>query len=166
MAQILVANPTHQHYDFQYRIPGHAKIFSADVKAGRQVRLPVDMDETQLAAVVRQLERYGAVPKNDVESLISPRALVYSIDRPIPSDTIDEAREKDEAIRQGIADEQVEAAGVATPAVNGEVGAHLKQASLEVRELAPTQQEQPVKGGVDTKIVVSKEAGARQKTTG
>lgn len=161
---VLVANATHQFVDFHYRIPEFSKVFSAVVPPGRQLQLPVDFNETQLLAVVEQLERIGAVPAAATSSLATPRGLVYSTRRPVTTDQIESAREKDESIRQKIADQQVENAGVAafTPAA----GDKLQSSTLEVRELAPTNAEDPVKGGVDVKIVVSKRAGAKERKRG
>lgn len=166
MAHLLVANGTHQNIDFQYRVPEFDKVFSTLIPAGRQLELPVDLNEIQVKFVIAQLERYGARPANDADHLATPRGLLFSLRKPITTDQLDEAREKDAAIRQEIADQQVENAGIATPAINGEVGAHLKESTLEVRELEPTSSERPVKGGVDTKITVSKEAGAKRRTRG
>lgn len=168
MAHLLIANGTHQHVDFQYRVPEFDKVFSTVIPAGRQVQLPVDLNERQAAAVIDQLERYGARPANEADRIESPRGLVYSASerRPVTSDQIDAARERDTEVRQAIADQQVENAGVATPAINGEIGAHLKESTLEVRELEPTTSERPVKGGVDTKITVSRNAGAKRRTRG
>lgn len=165
MARLLIANGTHQYHDFQYRAPEFDKVFSTTIGPGRQVELPFDMNEHQLRAVITQLERYGARPASDIDHLTTPRGLVFSVNRAISSEKIDEAREKDAEVRQQIADEQIEAAGVAVPAV-GETAEHLNKATLEIRELQPTQREEAVKGGVDTTIEVSKNAGQRQKTAG
>lgn len=166
MAHLLLANGTHQHIEFMHRIPEYDKPFSTHVPAGRQVQHPVDLNDTQLSKVIEQLERFGARPANDIDNLNSPRGLVFSVNRVISSDKIDAARERDVEVRQEIADQQVENAGVATPAINGEVGSHLKESTLEVRELEPTSSERPVKGGIDTKITVSTQAGAKRRTRG
>jgi hypothetical protein len=167
MAHLLVANGTHQNIDFHYRVPEHTKIFSTVIPAGRQVELPVDLNTVQAQKVVEQLERYGARPASDIDSIDSPRGLIYTVGKVIKSDQIDAAREQDVDIRQKIADEQVENAGVATPALNGETGAHLKESTLEVRELEPTTTERAVRGGVDTKVTVSTRAsGGRQRNRG
>lgn len=165
MARLLIANGTHQHVDFQHRIPEYDKVFSVVIPAGRQVEHPVEMNEQQMRVVIGQLEKYGARPASDIDNLTTPRGLVFSLNRPISSDQIDEAREQDEEVRQTIADEQIQNAGIAVPAV-GEAGAHLNKAILEVKELAPTDREQQVKGGVDTTIEVSKDAGQLRRIEG
>jgi hypothetical protein len=129
------------------------------IPPGRQVQLPIDFNETQLRSVVEQLERYGARPVSDIAHLETAKGLVYSTSKKISSDQIDAAREADEKIRQDVADQQVENAGVAL--LGGSVAAdHMQESTLEVRELAATDRETPVKGGVDTKITVSRKGSA------
>lgn len=165
MAHLLIANGTHQHLEFQHRVPEFGQVFSTLVPAGRQVRHPVDMNEHQLKVVLEQLERFGARPVSEAGEIDTPHGLVFSVGKPIPSARIDAAREKDESIRQEIADTQIENAGVAIPAT-GEAGQHLRRSTLEIKELQPTQREELAKGGVDTTIEVSKLAGRKQRTKG
>lgn len=164
---ILVANGTHHVQDFQFRVPTFDKVLNIVIQPGRQAQLPVDMDETQVGAVIKQLERYGARPASDVDSIDSPRGMIYSVNRPVKSEQIDAAREKDEAIRQKISDTEVEHAGEAlfSPAVSE----HLNEASLKVQELetnagpADPTKARPVKGGVDTEVTVSTRARGRSR---
>lgn len=173
MPQLLVANGTHQYHDFQYRVPEYEKVFSTLIRPGSQVRLPsdsnpLDFNDYQIHAVVEQLQRYGAVPESDVQSLSSPHGLVFSIRRPVTSDKIDEARERDEAIRQGIADEQILNAGQAVGAIASMEGQG--ESTLEVRQLetnagnADPGNAMTAKGGVDIKVTVSPKAGEKTVT--
>ncbi len=164
--QILVANPTHQHIEFHFRVPEYQKIFSTLVPAGRQMALPVDCNDLQMQAIVTQLERIGAVPASDVASLSSPRGLIYSTRKPIPAEKIDAGRERDEEIRQQIADQKTEEAGIASAFIQGHTSDGMQSSTLEVQELQPTTREERVKGGVDTRVTVSKRAGPKERKRG
>ena len=136
-----------------------------EVPAGRQQKFPEDFsDGQQLDSLIKQLERFGAVPASDLNAIEKPRALVYAIDRkPIPVGKIDEARERDEAARQEVSAKQTENAGLAllaTDAARGNQDA-VKSTSLEVTQLND-QSEDAQKGGVDVEVGVSHSAGKKQ----
>jgi hypothetical protein len=179
--QILVANPSYQLVRFEYRVPEHARSFRAAIYPGSQVRLaPGDFSEAQKDSVVEQLERYGAVPDSEVRGIkivvpgTSPvrRTLVFSIQTPIKSDKIDEAREADETIRQAISDREAEAAGCATipPNIQPEVARVLRQtqqeSTLHIEQIQSLETERGQKGGVNKTITVSKKAGKRERRVG
>lgn len=160
--QIYLANGTHQHVQFNYRLPEHNSFRTLEVKAGRQVRFPEDLSETDVNHLVSQIERYGGVGVSDVKHIMIPRSLVYSVDRKISSDKIDEARTRDEIARQEVAAQKLEEAGLAQFPSDGELAAHTNSTSLEVIQLGD--QGDGVKGGVDSLVTVAKSAG--RKTTG
>jgi hypothetical protein len=173
VTDILLANPSHQHTLFNYRVPEHEKPFVADIRAGHQVVLmPRDMNDMQVKKVVEQMERYGFVPESDVRSILNPRSLVFSLRKPVSSDKIDEARERNETLRQEIADQEIENAGVSTvppglPRDLQDAVRHGQQTStLEVRQIENLESERGVKNGVDTTITVSKKAGAKTRNRG
>lgn len=177
---ILVANPSFQKVRFQYRVPEYPKPFRVDIVSGSQVKLaPGNFSEEQKNEVIAQLERYGAVPNSEVKSLsiirpgsIYRKPMVFSIQTPIKSAKIDEAREADETIRQAISDEQAEAAGCATipPNIRPEL-AHLLQqtqqeSSMHIEQIKDLETERGQKGGINKTITVSKKAGKRQRSVG
>lgn len=178
---ILVANPSYQKVRFQYRVPEHSKPFRVDIVAGSQVKLaPGDFTEEQKNAVIAQLERFGAVPSSEVKSLSIIRVgstpyrkpMVFSIQTPVKSDKIDEAREADEVIRQAVADREAEAAGCATipPNLSPEVAHVMRKAQQEstmhIEQIKDLETERGQKGGVNKTITVSKKAGKRQRSVG
>jgi hypothetical protein len=177
---ILVANSGIQRVRFQYRVPEHEKPFRVDIHAGSQVRLaPGNFNDTQKAAVVEQLERYGGVPASEVRglSVIIPgrafrKPLVFSLETPIKSDKIDEAREADESIRQAISDREAEAAGCATipPNIKPEIAHVLRQtqqvSSMHIEQIQDLENERGQKGGINKTITVSKSAGKRERKVG
>ncbi|MHB8406234.1 MAG: hypothetical protein ACYDCJ_12505 [Gammaproteobacteria bacterium] len=157
--RVFVANGTHQHMHFNYRLPEKNSFRSLEIRAGRQARFSEDLSDTDLASLISQLERYGAVGVADVKHITIPRTLLYSVDRKISSDKIDEARVKDEAARQEVAAQKLEEAGLAQFPTDHLAGA-TKSTSLEVVQLGDQGQE-GIKGGVDTQVVVSKTAGRK-----
>lgn len=165
MPHLHIANATHQNQQFHYRIPEKVRTLAIDIPAGRQVRIPFDLNEEEVAAVVAQLERFGAVPKSDVRAILRPRALLYSVDRkPIEADKLDEARERDEVARQEIAAEQTQNAGLAllhTATKQGNPNS-VKATSLEVKQMTDLGE---VKEGVNVEINVSKDAPGKMQTS-
>src|SRR5581483_239651 len=121
IVQVLIANGTHHQIDFSYRIPEFERVLNVVIPPGRQtLAVPADMSDSQVEALIKQLEFYGARPATDTRHLESARALVYSVRKPVSSDQINAAREADENVRQRVADEQTEAAGMAVfPHIEG-----------------------------------------------
>ena len=183
---ILVANPSYQKVRFQYRVPGHGtsekpKVFRAEIFAGSQVRLaPGDFTEVQKAAVIEQLERFGAVPDSEVRSMSilvpgsSPvrKSMIFSIQAPIKSNKMDEGREADEKIRQAVADREAEAAGCATipPNIPPEVSRAMRlaqqESTMHIEQIQNLENERGQKGGINKTITVSKKAGKRVRKVG
>ncbi len=161
--QIFVANGTHQHIAFNYRLPEMTSFRCLEIKAGRQAKFPEMLNDSEVSMLVAQLERYGAVSVPDVKHITIPRTLIYSVDRKIASEKIDEARRKDEEARQEIAAQKLEEAGMAQFPTDDYMAGATKSTSLEVNQLGDQGQEN-VKGGVDAEITVTKTAG--RKTTG
>lgn len=158
---VYVANGTHQHIQFNYRLPETKSFRALEIRAGRQTRFTEDFDEHALSVLVEQLERYGAVGVADVKNIVLPRSLIYSVDRKISSDKINEARLKDEAARQEVAAQKLEEAGLAQFPADERLASATKSTSLEVIQLGEQNQE-GVKGGVDAEITVSKRAGKKE----
>lgn len=172
---LLVANPTYHHFQFHYRVPEIAKALVAEIPAGSQaVLIPNDMNEAQIKEVIAQLQRYGAVSSDDVNSITSSKSLVFSVRKPVTENQINSARERDEAIRQKISDQETENAGVATiptvlpPAIQDAMRKTQQTSTLHVEQIDDLASERPqtVKGGIDTTITVSKKAGAKERTRG
>jgi len=163
MAHVYVANGTHQHQHFLYRVVESKSLRRLEIPAGRQQRFPEDFSEgQQIDEIIRQLERFGAVPASDVPAVHTPRALVYSVGKPIKSDPIDAARERDEEVRQDVAAQKTEEAGLAQFSTLAQHGAQasLKSSTLEVTQME-TVGDRPEKDGVDFEAKVDTKAGKR-----
>ena len=175
MAYVYVANCTLQHREFPYRVVEAAAYRTLRIPAGSQAKFPEDFTDQQLQKLEEQLVRAGGVPVNDLDALTSAYGLLYKVDRkPITSDQISVALEKDIDKRQEIADTKTEAAGLAlletaegrgTP--NHRPGT-VRETSAEIVQLNDNDREEPTKGGVDAKVTVSRKTGqqiTRDQTT-
>jgi len=103
--------------------------------------------------VIAQLERFGAVPKNDLSSIVLPKALIYDVSStPIKVDFIEEGLERDEQARQEVAGAKMEEAGL-------EAFKNAQKASPKVVEtvmqIIETDDQGVVKNSVDAEYVVS-----------
>ncbi len=171
MSHLFVANGTHQHQQFMYRVLGvnyskdeYRPPRRLEIPAGRQQKFPEDFTEDQLEDVIKQLEQYGAVPVSDLH-VLHPRALVYKVDRkPIEADEIDEARSQDEEARQEVSAQQLENAGLAQFAsVASRDNGHLQSTSLEVTQLNDVD-DKAAKNGVDVEVNVSPKNTGKSST--
>ena len=157
--RVFVANPTLQHRDFQYRIPGVNTPRVLKIVAGGQAQIPGDLAGSELQNVIRQLEALGAVPKGDIRAIVMPKALVYEVaPKPIDPDTINEGLERDEMARQEVAGQKMEEAGLAAFSRAQANGAHVVETSMEVVEVTDRG---PVKDSVNMEVVVSSKPGRR-----
>ena len=148
--QVFVANGTRQNWEFQYRVVENPTVRRLSIPAGRQAKVPEDFNDTALPAIVDQLERVGAVQYNRISDAKAAFALVYRIGaKPIGSDAIDTAAEKDIAVRQDIAGTKTEEAGLASFATLAAPNPEkLAAANLEVVQLT-TQGDDQERGGVN-----------------
>jgi len=85
--KMYVANVTEQVFDFRYRLPEVSKPRALSIPPRAQVRLPDDMNQQQMDAVVAQHAPYGFTSVEQVSA--SNRAgrkisLCYGVDRPVP----------------------------------------------------------------------------------
>ena len=165
MAELYVSNPLLQHYEFNYRIPGKETPRTLRIGAGRQEKFPEQLEGLALADVIRQLERYGAVPESELTLITKPNALVYRVAKPIQSDAIDEARALDQEARQELAGAKMEESGLkafgaaqATLQQNGMGSAAeaLQETSVEIIEVTDVK---TVRDGVNYEATVSKKPG-------
>ncbi|MHB2029720.1 MAG: hypothetical protein ACYCPT_13025 [Acidimicrobiales bacterium] len=159
MAQIFIANPTLQHRDLHVRVgPKQTRIVS--IPARGQAMFPDDLDGEKLGQVVAQIERAGAVPQNDPKAIQHRFSLLYSVSesksKPIPASKIETAGEVDESVRQKLSGDMLERSGVAAFKNAAQVGA--REISMEITE---TNDQAPVRGGVDVEVIVSPKRGVR-----
>jgi hypothetical protein len=170
MAQVFVANPTQLHTMFQYRpfrgsrLAPCDKLIHVSVRAGGQERLPTEHEGAELEYVIAQIRTFGGVPADEPRSLKSSVGLVYSVkSKPITIDQLDGAAERNEEVRQEVAEAQFEAAGLAAFRIAESVlpGA-AEETTLTVIE---KDDNGTVKGGVNAEVTVSKKARGRRTTT-
>ena len=85
--KMYVANVTEQINEFRYRLPEISKPRSLSIPPRTQIKLPDDMSQMQIDAVVRQHAPYGFISVDEVSA--SQRKgrkinLCYGVDRPVP----------------------------------------------------------------------------------
>lgn len=163
--QVLVANPTLLHRRFSYRMPGQATVRTVEINAGGQSKLPDDLSDNDLANVIKQLERFGAVPRSEVSAITLPKALIFDVRKnPIDVDIIEEGLERDENARQEVSGQKLEEAGLgafkATQDLISSTRSRGKviETSVEIVEVTDKGQ---TKGGVNAEFVVSTKANRR-----
>jgi len=174
--QVYVANGTLQHRHIVYRVVEGRSERTLQVSAGQQAQFPEDFTDDQLANLIPQIEQAGAVRVEDIKHLTSAYGLVYSVGKkPLTADQINALVERDVDVRQAISDAKVEAAGLAAfeggrrQIVNNQGDpTKLNATHLEITQLQDTEREEAAKGGVDSRVTVSKNAptGPAKRTRG
>jgi hypothetical protein len=160
--QVYLANPTLATRIFLYRVVEGTAIRQTTVAPRRQVKLPEDFDGDGLRYLIEQIERAGGVNESDLKALEKPHALVYKVaPKPISSDRIDEAVERELRATQELSAQQTEAAGLVTLAtLERPAPGTVRAASLEVTQMNDSAggREEPAKGGVDVEVRVDRAA--------
>ncbi|HUW79730.1 MAG TPA: hypothetical protein VMV54_02400 [Acidocella sp.] len=161
--QVFIANGTMHNKVFMYRVVEGQQIRQITIPSKRQVKFPEDFSGPGLEYLIKQLERAGGVPQNDLNSITSAYAMVYSVSKdPIVSDKIDQSVNLDKTVRQAIAGDMTEAAGLVSFAtLAGPNPDALKATGLEVVQLGD-QGDDTVRDGVSFEANVSREAGGRR----
>lgn len=160
MPQIFIGNPSTQHRRFCYRIPERPLPRTLHVPALSQVKIEGNFDDDVTKFIVQQLEAFGAVPKSDLNSIRSPRALVYYVGRnPIEEGKLDEAQKLDLDARQDVATKQTENAGLAllntAEKATGKPNS-IASTSMEIKQVDDMGE---VKKGVNFEVGVDRTAG-------
>ena len=109
MSKLIIANATRQNHVYNIRVPEH-KLLRLDVPSGQQRTFPLSLNADQQDFVLRQLERFGAVPRSKVhgkvENFIS--GCVFSLDKPLTEDEFKMANEdqldaaQDRSVKQAV----------------------------------------------------------------
>lgn len=109
MSKLIIANTTRQNHVYNIRVPEH-KMLRMDVPSGQQRTFPLSLNQEQREFVLKQLERYGAVPRDKVhgklENFIS--GCVFSLDNPLTEEEFKMANEdqldaaQDRSVKQAV----------------------------------------------------------------
>ncbi len=109
MSKLIIANTTRQNHVYNIRVPEH-KLLRLDVPSGQQRTFPLSLNADQQDFVLRQLERFGAVPRSKVhgkvENFIS--GCVFSLDKPLTEEEFKMANEdqldaaQDRSVKQAV----------------------------------------------------------------
>lgn len=91
---MFIANTTKQHYKIDLRVPELTRLVIVDIPSGTQVELGKTWNALQADAVIQHLERYGGKNVKDMGHRIKHFAgILYSTDKPITADRIEDAHE-------------------------------------------------------------------------
>ena len=161
--KVLLANGTRQNRVFCYMCPKQKRQKQIAIPQGRQVEIAMDYSPVEMGLLESQLNANGAVKMNDIRSITTPYSLIYSIDtKHIASDKIDQARERDAVVRQDIAAQVTEEAGLATFATLAAPNPDkVRASSLDVEQLED-QGDEVKRRGVSYEAAVRLDAGARK----
>lgn len=86
---IYIANGTSQRYILAMRLPESNGPIFPEIAPGQQIALGRDFDETQIDAIIRHLDLYGARRLRENEKLGQKfSGLVYSTTKPVREDDI------------------------------------------------------------------------------
>ena len=85
-----ICNATTQTWMPNFRVPEMKRVHVARIFSGQQVEVGRDWNSVQLQSVIEQLERFGAKNIKDVKHAHKFSGLLYSLDKPVKVDLIEE----------------------------------------------------------------------------
>lgn len=140
MPDLFIANGTHQHQDFHYRIPEIKQSRQQRIAIGGQIRISGDLTQPQVDAIIEQHRKYGLIDANDILKGRGPCPLAFRVGRHITQDEIimltqrnrGELIERGEEMRKDMA--QVLGNQLGQAATESGTGAEFAEASVEVIE--------------------------------
>lgn len=89
--KLYIANGTHQNIDFQYRLPEYKTYRQQNIPIGGQIRISGELNEKQIEIIIQFHIKYGMVKYSEIGDFKNYYVpYVYSIDNPIPAETIAE----------------------------------------------------------------------------
>lgn len=84
-----IANCTRSHFVFNVRVPERRDAFRIDIQSGHQKKFPIELNAAGKEMVIKQLERFGAVPAPDINSTVKRfGGVIYSLTKPISEQQI------------------------------------------------------------------------------
>lgn len=96
--KMYIANCTNQIQDFQYWMPGSAKIYRQGIPIGQQIQLSGDLTQHDIDAVIEQHAPYGMVNTTEIDRTRAFVGICYSIDKKINMDYVRRAAERNKAV--------------------------------------------------------------------
>ena len=159
--RMYIANCTKQNHVFTYRVPDSEETLSRpralEIKAGSQIRLPDDLNQSQIDAIVEQYARYGMVELKEIDRKKDFAGLCYNIDCSVNIDTIRVGLSHNDQVLRELGAKMRQEAGVAAfqkaEQIADEAGIGLNSVELSVVEDNPdkndsTREGDPVAEGV------------------
>lgn len=87
--KLFIANATRQNYDFVYRVPEVVGLRSQFIPMGGQIEVSGDLNQPQIDDIIKQYEKYGLVPIDEVGRVRRFSGLCYSVGKQIRPDAIE-----------------------------------------------------------------------------
>lgn len=150
---LYICNTTKQHHDFTYKIPGERQFRLEPIRAGQQVRLPINFPDHIAKEVINQHIPYGLRDASKMSTLKDFVGLCYSIDTPIRLDRIHEVYAHNDVVQEEKAEElrELTATSIAQGISNkmASMGVQVPHTEFELREEEPTKNPQPMAKGYE-----------------
>lgn len=98
---LFIGNPTKQIQEFAYRIPGNSGVLRQIIPIGGQIKISAELNRPEVDGIIAQHARYGMKSIDEVDRAKPLVALIYSVDKPIPSGRLTQAMaHNDDVLRQ------------------------------------------------------------------
>lgn len=83
--RMYIGNPTKQHHDFMYRVPGARSARVQRIPVGGQIVISGDLDRDAVDMIVQHHAPYGMAAASEAEYVKDFISLLYSVDKPVSS---------------------------------------------------------------------------------
>jgi hypothetical protein len=103
MPSLFIANTSSKHNEFVFRLPGISQLRRLDIPAGRQLEVLKNVQKDEIDYVVNQHIAYGLIHVSEISKICKFSGMIYSIDKPVPSNAMNQVMEinADILIEQG-----------------------------------------------------------------
>lgn len=151
MTKLFIANCTKQHQQFLYRIPGEnrASPYMQQIEVGKCIEIYRDDTADVLEAIIAQHVDYGLVSADEIDRTKDFIGMCYQFNKPIETDKIIRALDRNDIVLQ---ERGVEQRKLAAVAISDQADHEAQEAGGRIDGLEVTVEEVAVPGGPDTKI--------------
>jgi|SRR5580765_1190204 len=147
--RLYIGNCTQQIVELPYRVIESAGVRFQKIGIGQQTPISGDLNQPQVDYIIEQLSKYGLMEFSEVKSTRGHVGLVYSVDKPIPSITLEYGMRQNKNV---LINKGKETRKLAAVAINNAIETNLAEnelANLDKLEVSIVEEDNPRGNTVD-----------------
>jgi hypothetical protein len=169
---LYIGNGLHQNIDFQYRLTKYKSYKTQVIPIGGQIQISGSLAVEEIDRIILDHATYGMVSVTEYKNYRGFKVpYIYSIDKPIPANTLTELIEQNREVNMELGRKQRQEAAVAvtdmiernTPKIPGIPERKLNSFEMTIEEVATSDRDTVIDEGI--KVTRDKNRGAPQSAT-